>query len=129
MCTVKVEKPVLLYNRFSISIIICHRSNFALSQIFLETYLEGKQLQRIRGNPLKLPLFIEPLLQKVLSQNNLWQPGVGEEFAEEWIHVYERLSRLCCSPESISTLFISYTPKQNKEFFKSLNDLRKFKTA
>ena len=34
----------------------------------------------------------------------------------EWIHVYVWL-RLCCSLEIITTLFISYTSKQNKKVF------------
>ena len=40
------------------------------------------------------------------------QPGLGGEFGGEWIYVYVWLS-LCCSPETITTLLISYTPIQN----------------
>ena len=39
---------------------------------------------------------------------------MGGDFGEEWIHVW--LS-LCCSPETITTLLISYTPIQNTKFF------------
>ena len=42
------------------------------------------------------------------------QPGLGGEFGGEWIYVYVWLS-LCCSPETITTLLISYTPIQNKK--------------
>ena len=36
---------------------------------------------------------------------------MGGEFGGEWIHVDMAVS-LCCSPETITTLLISYTPKQ-----------------
>ena len=35
---------------------------------------------------------------------------MGAEFKGEWIYVYVWLSSLCCPPETIITLLISYTP-------------------
>ena len=37
-----------------------------------------------------------------------------EESGGEWIHVYMAES-LCCSPETVATLSISYIPRQNKK--------------
>ena len=37
---------------------------------------------------------------------------MGAELKGEWIHVYVWLSSLCCPPETIITLLISYTPIQ-----------------
>ena len=39
----------------------------------------------------------------------------GREVCREWIRVYIAES-LCCSPETITTLLISYIPIQNKKF-------------
>ena len=39
---------------------------------------------------------------------------MGEEFEGEWVHVYVARS-LCYPPENITTLLITYIPKQNKE--------------
>ena len=36
---------------------------------------------------------------------------------------------LCCPPETITTLFISYTPMQNKKFKKKNGIIQKRKTA
>ena len=39
---------------------------------------------------------------------------MGGEFGGEWIHVYVCMDEsLCCPPETITTLLISYTPIQN----------------
>ena len=39
---------------------------------------------------------------------------MGGEFGGEWIHVYVCMAEsLCCPPETITTLLISYTPIQN----------------
>ena len=43
---------------------------------------------------------------------------VGGAFGGEWIHVYLWL-RSCFSPETITTLLISYTPIQNKKLEKN----------
>ena len=34
----------------------------------------------------------------------------GEQFGGEWIHVYVWLSPFACSPETITTVLITYTP-------------------
>ena len=39
---------------------------------------------------------------------------MGGDLREEWIHVWLSLG---CSPETITTLLISYTPIQNTKFF------------
>ena len=51
-----------------------------------------------------------------------WMAG---EIGGEWIHVYIRLIRvcLCFSPETITTLLISYTLIQNRKFKKFKNVL------
>ena len=41
---------------------------------------------------------------------------MGRGLGEEWVHVYVWLSPLCCSSETIASLLIGYTPKQNKKF-------------
>ena len=43
--------------------------------------------------------------------------GVGLGRIHAYIHMAESL---CCSPETITALLISYTPIQNKKFFKKL---------
>ena len=41
------------------------------------------------------------------------------EFRGEWIHVYVCMAEsLCCSPETITTLLIGYTPIQHKKLKK-----------
>ena len=38
---------------------------------------------------------------------------MGEMFGEEWIHILCMAESLRCSPKTIITLLISYTPIQN----------------
>ena len=42
---------------------------------------------------------------------------MGGGFGGEWIHVYVT-EPLCCIPETVTTLLISYTPMQNKKLKK-----------
>ena len=42
---------------------------------------------------------------------------LGGEVGGEWTHIYVCMAEsLCCSHETITTLFFSYTPIQNKKF-------------
>ena len=41
---------------------------------------------------------------------------MGGEFGGEWIYVICMAESLCCAPETITTLFIGYTPIQNWRF-------------
>jgi len=43
---------------------------------------------------------------------------MGGGFGGEWIHVYVT-EPLCCIPETVTILLISYTPMQNKKFKKN----------
>ena len=43
---------------------------------------------------------------------------MGGEFGGEWIHLTGMAEFLCCSPETLTTLLISYTPIKNKKFIK-----------
>ena len=47
--------------------------------------------------------------------NVMWQPGWEGSLGEMDTCMAESLH---CSPETITTLLISYTPIQNKKFFK-----------
>ena len=50
----------------------------------------------------------------------MWQLGWEESLGREWIHVTESLH---CSPETVTTLLIGYTPIQDKKglcFFNSI---------
>ena len=48
--------------------------------------------------------------------NFTWQPGWEGSWGKMDICTY-MAQFLCCSPETIITLLISYTPIQNKKFF------------
>ena len=68
-------------------------------------------------------LYLKPITNKDLlySTGNSAQCYVsawmGEGFRGEWIHVYMAYS-LHCSPETLTTLLIAYTPIQSKKFLK-----------
>ena len=48
----------------------------------------------------------------------MWQPGWKGSLGEKgYMYIYMAES-LCYSPETITTLLINYTPKQNKKFKK-----------
>ena len=46
---------------------------------------------------------------------------MGEMFGEEWIHILCMAESLRCSPETIVTLLIGYTPIQNIKLKKKRN--------
>ena len=68
-----------------------------------------------------MDMYTQIYLQWITNKDLLYSTGdsaqcyvaawMGGEFGGEWIRVDMAVS-LCCSPETITTLFINYNPKQ-----------------
>ena len=69
-----------------------------------------------------MDMYILLYLKWIPNKGLLWSPQnsaqcyvgtwLGGEFGGEWMHVYVWLS-LCCSPETLTIMLISFTPIQN----------------